>query len=424
MYPPLPLKLIDIRGEQGTIEAGNERYPVQLHFLDSPNIGEYVLVQMGFALQSVHSRYETGTEKPSLIEIRSEIETQLSGRDFTVLLTSGTQIANLQLNGIRYILPQNLLFAYGPTCAECITPVGYYRNVLGLAHHASVIVVTFNEIMNMPTPGGTLNSLRMAGSDVRVIHSPYDILRIAEWNPDKEIVLAAVGYDTVAAMVGITLEEALRRGLKNLSVYPSLHKHDIMVREYILLRPPSAVDGVVCSAYDVAAAGIDGYNIIVRDLHRAFASVGCTATEVLHGVLETIRQVKSNRLTLYRDSESLRLGNEKLQSAVNDTFSLSGTTLLNGKNIDRAKYILRENFHNFDAERKFDIRPDNLMTMPGCSGLDIQLGHMLPVECPNFGVDCKPAHPHGAGMTSPAGLCHMWYRSSSKFKIQHDSQII
>ncbi len=421
MYPSLPMRLVDIRGDEGIIDTGEDRYPIHLHFLDSVNVGDCVLVQLGFAVQLVERQSLSPKPNTTIAALRSEIEKQLAGSDFTVLLTSGTQIASLQLNGIRYTLPPNLHFAFGPGCPTCLTPVGYYRSVFELAQRESTIVVTFSDVVNMPTPGGTLHSLRMAGNDVRVVHSPYDVLRIAEWNPSKEVILAAVGYDIMAATVGITLKEAIHREIRNLSLFSSLHKRDVFLREYIF-QSERTIDGVVCSPHDATVEGINSYKFIVQELNRAFSCVGFTAEEVLSGVVDIIRQVKTKKLTMHHGSECncLKAGNTRLRSTINDVFTVSDNRWSSGKIAGQGKYILCEKFQDFDAIKKFDIQPDELLTMSGCSGRDIQLGLKLPLECPMFAKHCNPANPVGAAMISSDGLCHTWYHSSHKFKLQNN----
>lgn len=421
MYPPIPTKIVDIQGDIGFIDRGIDRYPVHLHFLDSAEVGDYILVQMGFAIQVIGRQGVPKKNNPPLIKIRAAIEEQLANSDFTILLTSSSHIENLQVNSIRYILPSNLRFLYGPGCPTCLTPVGYYRNLFHLAQKPSVILVTFSDVLNMPTPGGTLQSLRQAGYDIRVVHSPYDVLRIAEWNPKKEIVLAAVGYDIMTAIVGTTIKEAINRNIRNLSFFSSLQKREVLLREFII-RSNQHIDGVVCSAYDISVAGIDYYNFIVGELKRGCCCTGFAAEEVLLGVLDMIRQIQTNDLTAYYGPECVcpKAGNTQLRSTINEVFISADNQWSSGELIKNSKYILRENFDRFDAEKRFNIQPDELLLMPGCIGREVQLGLKLPFECSKFATQCYPGNPVGAGMLSSEGLCYTWYQSSYKFKIQNN----
>ncbi len=419
MYHPIPTRLVDIQGNIGYIDIGNNRYPVHLHFLDSAEVGDYILVQMGFAVQAIRQQDIAEKTHSSLIEIRSKIEQQLAEDDFTILLTSSTHIQNLHLNSIRYILPSSLHFLYGPGCPTCLTPVGYYQNIFHLAQKQSVILVTFSDVINMPTPGGTLHLLRQAGYDIRVVHSPYDVLRVAEWNPKKEVVFAAVGYDIMAAIVGVTINEAINRDIRNLSIFPSLQKREILLREFIL-RSNYHIDGVVCSTYDLPFAGADFYHFIVKELKRECCCTGFSAEEVLSGILDMIRHVRANDRPKHNGSYCTcpEIGNIQIISTINDVFIPADTRWSSGELIKNSKYVIRDEFNRFDAEKKFAILPDELLLMPGCSGREVQLGLKLPFDCSNFATQCHPGNPMGAGMLSSEGLCYTWYHSSYKFKVQ------
>jgi hydrogenase expression/formation protein HypC len=49
----VPMKLIDVRGNQGVADVGGVRRMVGLQLLDNVKSGDYVLVHAGFAIQKV-----------------------------------------------------------------------------------------------------------------------------------------------------------------------------------------------------------------------------------------------------------------------------------------------------------------------------------------------------------------------------------
>ncbi|GEM_PF-1349342 len=420
MFSP-PMKLVDIQGETGIIDTGEDRYPIHLHFLDSAHVGDYLFVHLRFAIQKVDRNIPPTRSLPSETELRATIERMLGGKDFTVLLTSGAQVESLHSESTKYKLPPNLLFVYGPGCPVCITPMGYYRNVFQLAQNKNVILVTFSDVMNMPTPEGTLHSLRMLGSDIRVVHSPYDVLRIVDWNPDKEVILAPVGFDSMAAAVGITLQEAERRGINNLSIFSSLQRKSEFLREYFL-RTERKIDGVLSSPQDIAVEGLDLYKFINDEFKSACVCCGATTREVLAGILETIRQkqTKDLKIDFTRQCQCLKKGNPRIRKVISEMFSLEGTQWILHEYVKQSKYILRDEFKRFDATEKFVVDRDDMIAMPGCHGREIQLGMQLPNECPMFATKCKPDSPVGPGMLSYEGLCNTWYHSSYRFTLPRD----
>lgn len=412
MYPPIPTKLVDIQGGLGTIDIGGGKYPVNLYFTDSAGAGDYVLVQMGFAIRAISKEHINNKHSSTIIELRSNIETLLAGDIFTVLLSSGTQAKNLLQNNTRYILPYNLHFVYGPGCPMCLTPVGHYRNILHLAKQKSVLLVTFSDFLHIPTPDGALNSLRQNGHDIRIVHSPYDVLRIAEWNPKKEVVFAAAGYDTTAGIIGVTLKEAKNRGLENLSFYLSLQKRDTHISEFIL-RSRQYIDGVVLSAYDTSVSGADMYSHILGDLHRACCCAGFSAEDVLTGVVNLIRKAKSEDFTMsFGDGCGCPDPvNTLLRSVIEEVFLTVDGCWVSGDLLEKSKYILSEEYRLYDAVQKFDLLSNDELVMSGCDGQAVHSGTKLPFECSKFGTLCHPQSPAGAGMVSSEGLCHTWYNS-------------
>ena len=419
MYTPFPMKLVDVQGEAGIIDSGGARYPIYLHFIDSPKVGDYLLVHLKFAIQKVDPYRSNHDNTPSIAELRNNIETMLGGEDFTLLLTNGMQAESLHSNNTKYTLPPNLFFLYGPGCPTCITPMGYYRNVFQLAQNKNVILVTFGDVMNMPTPEGSLHSLRMRGSDVRVIHSPYDVLRIADWNPGKEVILAPVGFDFMAATVGMTVREAKRRDIKNLSIFSSLRRRSAFLREH-MLRTKRKIDGVLCTPHEISIDGVKHFRSINEEFQSACACSGASIRDVLAGVLETIRQKKTNDLKIDFTGQCLVKGNTRIREAKDDIFMLQDSLWLSNDIVRQSQYVLRDAFGEFDAEEKFAVERDELIAMPGCHGREIQLGLQLPSECPMFATHCKPDSPVGPAMLSYEGLCNTWYHSSYRFKLPKD----
>ena len=71
---------------------------------------------------------------------------------------------------------------------------------------------------------------------------------------------------------------------------------------------------------------------------------------------------------------------------------------------------MRDEFADFDAEKRFDVGNINTKESPLCiSGLVLQ-GRKKPHECPAFGKECTPEHPLGATMVSSEGACAAYYR--------------
>ena len=68
----VPLRLLEIHDKEGIAEAGGIRRSVRLDFIRNPQVGDYVLVHAGFAIQKM-------TEQEALenLELLEEIRDAL-----------------------------------------------------------------------------------------------------------------------------------------------------------------------------------------------------------------------------------------------------------------------------------------------------------------------------------------------------------
>jgi len=63
-----------------------------------------------------------------------------------------------------------------------------------------------------------LLSVKAGGGDVRIVYSPLDAMKLAEQNPDKEVVSSASVLKTTAPATAMAVYQAAHRGLKNFSM--------------------------------------------------------------------------------------------------------------------------------------------------------------------------------------------------------------
>lgn len=56
MCVAIPMKVIEIHGDRGIVEAGGMQKEVGLHLLENIRLGDYVLVHAGFAIQKLDEK--------------------------------------------------------------------------------------------------------------------------------------------------------------------------------------------------------------------------------------------------------------------------------------------------------------------------------------------------------------------------------
>jgi hydrogenase expression/formation protein HypD len=103
-------------------------------------------------------------------------------------------------------------------------------------------------------------------------------------------------------------------------------------------------------------------------------------------------------------------GNRPAQDLINQVFVECDRKWRGIGVIPGSGWRLRDEFAEFDAERRFDVGAINTKESPLCiSGLVLQ-GRKKPYECSAFGKECTPEHPLGATMVSSEGACAAYYR--------------
>ncbi len=52
----IPMRIVEITGPEGVVEAGGLRRKANLSFVKNPRIGDYVLIHAGFAIEKVKEK--------------------------------------------------------------------------------------------------------------------------------------------------------------------------------------------------------------------------------------------------------------------------------------------------------------------------------------------------------------------------------
>ena len=71
-----------------------------------------------------------------------------------------------------------------------------------------VIFTAFGDMMRVPGTHGSPLEYKARGTDVRIVYSPSDALKLAQANPDKHVMFFAIGFETTAPSTALTLMRA------------------------------------------------------------------------------------------------------------------------------------------------------------------------------------------------------------------------
>ncbi|MRR37766.1 hydrogenase formation protein HypD, partial [bacterium] len=216
------------------------------------------------------------------------------GRDVALMEICGTHTHAIGRYGIRRLLPKNLRLISGPGCPVCVTSIADVDRALYLAGLPDVIFATFGDMLRVPGTGGeSLQRLRAAGADVRVISSAADAVRFAAENPGRQVILMGIGFETTTPTVAAAILSARRRGIENFTVF-SVHKTVPQAIRALIEDPELRIDGFLCPGHVSIITGVEAYQMIPQ-AGRAAVITGFEPADVAEGILMILRQIMEGR---------------------------------------------------------------------------------------------------------------------------------
>ncbi|NTU89413.1 MAG: hydrogenase formation protein HypD, partial [Actinobacteria bacterium] len=166
----------------------------------------------------------SGFRDPALArELIESIRALTPSHGITLMEVCGTHTVAIARNGFRSIMPKGTRLVSGPGCPVCVTANRDIDTVIALARCENVIITTFGDMTRVPGSSSSLLAEKAAGHDIRIVYSPLDALKVAEKNPDKEVVFVGVGFETTTPLVAAAIKRAKSASLKNFTVFAA-HK--------------------------------------------------------------------------------------------------------------------------------------------------------------------------------------------------------
>jgi hydrogenase expression/formation protein HypD len=331
-------------------------------------------------------------------------------RPWVIMEICGGQTHAIVRYGLDRMLPDRVELVHGPGCPVCVTPLEMIDRAHAIARRSDVIMCSFGDMLRVPGSDGTLLSHRARGADVRVIYSPLDAVELAAAQPDRQVVLFAIGFETTAPANAMAIDLAARRGLTNFSVLMS-HVLVPPAIEAILAADDNRVQGFLGPGHVCAVMGTREYELLARDHHTPIAISGFEPVDILDGILHVVRQLEAGEARV--ENLYARVvrpeGNPRARELVDRVFGICDRKWRGIGNIAASGYELRPAFTELDATRRFDVTNIQTIESPHCLQGAVLRGLVKPRDCPAFGRECTPATPLGATMVSDEGACAAYY---------------
>jgi len=173
---------------------------------------------------------------------------RITTRPWTLMEICGGQTHAIVKFGVDELLPSQITLLHGPGCPVCVTPVELIDKATEISAQSGVIFTSFGDMLRVPGTSTDLLSCKAAGADVRMVYSPLDALKMAQANPDRQVVFFAVGFETTAPANAMAVYLARKQGIKNFSILVS-HVLVPPAIEAILSSPRNRVQGFLAAGH-------------------------------------------------------------------------------------------------------------------------------------------------------------------------------
>ena len=330
---------------------------------------------------------------------------------WTIMEVCGGQTHAIIKYGIDELLPEKIELLHGPGCPVCVTPLELIDKAVEIGTRPNVTFCSFGDMLRVPGSEKDLLSVKAKGGDVRIVYSPLDALKIAQCNPSREVVFFAVGFETTAPANAMAVFQAKQLGVSNFSVLVS-HVLVPPAMETILSSPFAKVQGFLAAGHVCTVMGYTQYEPLARKYGVPVVVTGFEPLDILQGIYMVVKQLEDGRAEVENGyARSVRReGNRPAISLIEQVFKVVHRKWRGVGEIPDSGLGLREEYADFDAERRFGVVAYSAEESSECiSGLVLQ-GVMKPDECPAFGTRCTPEQPLGATMVSSEGACAAYYR--------------
>ena len=327
-----------------------------------------------------------------------------------IMEVCGTHTVAIFRAGIRQILPDNVELVSGPGCPVCVTNDDYIDTAIAYALEENFIVATFGDMLKVPGSRSSLAAAQAQGSNIKVIYSPLDCIKIAQDNPNKKIIFLAVGFETTAPTAAATVLSAQAKGLKNLFML-SAQKLVPPVLKFLLNSPDFRVDGFLLPGHVAVVIGADAFNF----LSIPSAVAGFEAEEILLAIASVLEQIDNGRAEIANKYPAVvtAAGNVTAQKILSRVYEVADSEWRGMGLIPNSGLRIREEFAKFDIEQVEPVKIEKVNKKTACRCGEVLRGLVNPTQCPLFGKACTPSRAVGACMVSVEGVCAAWYKYGS-----------
>lgn len=329
--------------------------------------------------------------------------------ELKIMEVCGTHSEVVSKYALRQFYTGRVKLVSGPGCPVCVIASEDIDLIIEYAR-CGFTIVTFGDLIRIP---GTVSSLAVElarGKSIKVVYSPLDAFAMAKENPSNQVIFVAVGFETTAPLVALTIMKAKEEGIKNFSVL-SLHRTMPQILR-TLFQTGVNLDGLILPGHVCTITGSKPFEFLARDFGITAVISGFAPEDIMESI-EIIRE-NLHRPSIYIQYKRAvsASGNMVAQEAIKKVFKPCDALWRAFGLVKDSGLAIKEAWSFFDARKRWPIKPihHKQALNKQCCCEDIMKGILTPLECPLFRTFCRPETPIGPCMVSSEGSCAIYYK--------------
>lgn len=348
-------------------------------------------------------------EKKVISALARQIKKSASG-DYTFMEVCGGHTAAIHRFGIRSLLPSNIKLISGPGCPVCVSGTDFIDRAIEYSQMDDVIIASFGDLLRIPGSSSSLEKMRAAGADVRIVLSALDALEIARNNPSRKVIFPAIGFETTSPGTAVTLIQASGSKTQNFFV---LTGHKLMPPAMeAIIKDGVRLDGFICPGHVAAITGSAIFNFIPEKYSLGCVVTGFEPADLLQSILMLVMQANNRtpEVEIQYSRVVTESGNMLALKSLHEVFEPCDVQWRGLGRISLSGLALKKEYSMYDIEKSIPLnimeRQENELCICG----EILRGLKSPPDCRLFAKLCLPENPVGACMVSGEGSCNTWYK--------------
>lgn len=332
------------------------------------------------------------------------------GRIPVLMEVCGSHTMAFAKTGIKTRLKDHVRLIAGPGCPVCVTDQKSIDTMIELSRDNNRILCTFGDMVRVPGSKFSLMEAKTEGKDIRVVYSPLDSIKIAEENPEKEVIFLGIGFETTIPILVATIQEAEKKGLTNYTIWMTTKLVEPILRT-LLNGKEINIDGFLLPGHVSVVTGKNSFDFLVKEYGISGVITGFEPVELLRAIYKLLQQLLSGKNEIINDYKYMvkNDGNIVAKKLMEKYLDYHDEAWRGIGVIQNSGFILKPEYAIFDAKKKFHVSVEEPRKTKCRCGEIIQ-GVITPEECILFSKGCTPLFPIGPCMVSAEGTCAAHYQ--------------